>query len=232
MPRRRPPAVRARRALLVSLLLVPLVAACGGDDGDVAAERSEQMRDAAKRAGVSDEVAEVLAISARASESTFQVAYAGQDGARIVVSQDLPDRRFDVFQGDVAVSSRVLHDGVAYKCDPAPKAKPGKLTCVRSAGAIETPGVFTEDALAKFVQQVAAQKDTLAMTVDRRKIAGVPVTCLTTTPKPGTVLDGKGPGTDVLCVSDEGAQLLVDHDGERLVADHYSTTVPKGTFDV
>jgi hypothetical protein len=36
----------------------------------------------------------------------------------------------------------------------------------------------------------------------------------------------------VLCLSAEGAQLLVDHGGERLVADRYTTTVPDGTFEV
>jgi hypothetical protein len=53
-----------------------------------------------------------------------------------------------------------------------------------------------------------------------------------TTPKAGTVLDGTGPGTDTLCLSPEGAHLLVDSDGERVVADAYTTDVPDGTFDV
>ncbi len=66
------------------------------------------------------------------------------------------------------------------------------------------------------------------MTVDERTIADTHVTCVTTTPKAGTALDGTGPGTDMLCLSDEGAQLLVDHAGERLVADSYSTDGPQG----
>ncbi len=150
------------------------------------------------------------------------------------MSQAPPDRRIDVVQGEVVVSSRVLHDGVAYRCesDTAKGAEPSELTCERAAGALEEVGTFTQDALQDFIDQVEASKDELDITVDERTIADTDVTCVTTTPKAGTELDGRGPGTDVLCLSAEGAQLLVDHAGERLVADSYSTTVPKGTFDV
>jgi hypothetical protein len=230
MPTCRP--ALARSALTV-LLLATAVAGCG-DDGDGGAARTDQLRGAALAAGLGEEVADVFALAARADSATFQVTYAGDGGAGLVVSQDPPDRRIDVVQGEVVVSSRVLHDGVAYRCEAetAEGAKPGDLTCERAAGALEAVGTFTQDALQDFIDQVEASKDELSITVDERTIADTDVTCVTTTPKAGTELDGTGPGTDVLCLSDEGAQLLVDHAGERLVADSYSTTVPKGTFDV
>ena len=34
-----------------------------------------------------------------------------------------------------------------------------------------------------------------------------------------------------ICLSDEGAQLLVDTGGDRLAATSYTTKVPDGTFD-
>jgi hypothetical protein len=223
----------ARSALAGLLLAAAAVAGCGGDD-DSGAARTDQLRDAAIAAGLGEEVADVFALAARADSATFQVTYAGEDGASLVVSQDPPDRRIDVAQGEVVVSSRVLRDGVAYRCEPdtAADAAPGELTCERAAGALEEVGTFTQDALQDFIDQVEASKDELAISVDGRTIADTDVTCVTTTPKAGTELDGTGPGTDVLCLSDEGAQLLVDHAGERLVADSYSTTVPEGTFDV
>lgn len=222
-----------RPALAVVLLVGTALVACG-DDGDDGPQQADQLRAAAVEAGLSEEVADVFALAARASTSTFQVTYAGDDGARLVVSQAPPDRRVDVIQADVVVSSRVLHQGVAYRCEPdtADGADPGDLTCQRAAGALEAVGTFTDDALRAFIDQVAASKDGLTITVDIRTIADAEATCITTTPKAGTELDGTGPGTEVLCLSAEGAQLLVDHGGERLVADRYSTTVPDGTFEV
>lgn len=212
-----------------------VLAACGGGGADhVGDDRADQVRAAAQEAGLPDDVAEVLSLAARADSATFQVSYAGTEGARLVVSQAPPDKRVDVVAGALVVESRVLHDQVAYRCepDPAPDAKPGALSCERAAGALEAAGTFTDDALDAFTDQLAASKDALTITVDQRTIAGVDATCLTSTPKAGTPIDGHGPGTDVLCLSPEGAQLLVDRDGDRLVADRYTTEVPKGTFDV
>jgi hypothetical protein len=211
-----------------------LLAACSGGGDDVGGDRADQVRRAARTAGLSAEVADVLALAARAEDATFQVAYAGTDGARLLVSQEPPDRRVDVLAGDVVVESRVLHDHVAFRCevDTAKGAKPGALTCERAAGALDAAGTFTHEALRAFTDQLAASKDELTITVDTRTIADTRATCLTTTPKAGTPIEGTGPGTDVLCLSPEGAQLLVDRAGNRLVADHYSTKVPKGTFDV
>jgi hypothetical protein len=225
-----------RRLLAVAVLAGAVLAGagCGGGGSDVGDERAAQVRSAAERAGLPAEVAGVLALAARADSAAFQVAYAGDDGARLVVSQDPPDRRVDVVQGDVVVESRVLRGGVGYRCEPAPGpgAEPGELSCRRAASSLEATGTFTEEALADFTEQLAASRDGLDLLVTTRTLAGVEATCLTSTPKAGTPLDGTGPGTDELCLSKEGAQLLVDHGGQRLVADRYTTKVPKGTFDI
>jgi hypothetical protein len=222
-----------RRALGAALLAAVAFAACG-DDGGGGPDRVGQLRAAAIDAGLPPEVADVFALAAQGDEATFQVTYAGDDGARIVVSQAPPDRRIDVVQGELVLSSRVLRDGVGYRCetDTSEGAEAGALSCERGAGSLADVGGFTDEALRTFVAQVGASKDQLSITVDTREIADARATCVTTTPKAGTPLDGTGPGTDVLCLSAEGAQLLVDHAGERLVADRYSTTVPDGTFEV
>ena len=213
-------------AVLAALALV--VAGCGDDSGSVAEDRADQVRAAATDAGLPAEVAEVLALAAEGPLATFQVGYAGTEGARLVVSQAPPNRRVDVVAAGVVVESRVLRDGTAYRCQREDEA----LACERAAGGLEQPGTFTEAALADFAEQLAASRDALELTVEEREIADTPATCLVSAPKAGTPLDGTAPSTDTLCLSAEGAQLLLDAGGERLVADSYATEVPDGTFDV
>lgn len=222
------------RLAAVALSLVMATAACGGGDGDgdVGEERADQVRIAATEAGLSEAVADALALAARADDATFQVEYPGTDGARVVVSQSPPNRRVDVVQGDVVISSRVLRGDTAYACETKEGAKPGTLTCTRAAGALDAPGTFTIEALKDFADAVAASKDRLEVHVQERQVAGIQATCIVATPKEGTELDGSDPGTSELCLSPEGAQLLRDQGQERVVADEYRTEVPKGTFDV
>ena len=210
------------------------LAACGGGPS-VGDERADQVRAAAREAGLPRDVAEVLAIAARGPTSTFQITYAGTEGATLVVSQEGSNRRLDVVSGTAIVESRVLRDGVGYRCEPATGtgAKKGTLDCRRAAGDLGVTGAFTDTALATFTKELAASTSTLDLSVKRREIAGVQATCLVSAPKGGTPLDGvDDPSADTLCVSAEGAQLLVDGNGERLVADAYTTEVPDGTFDV
>jgi hypothetical protein len=218
--------VRPTAAVLATLALLALPA-CGDDGGSVADERADQVRAAAEKAGLPDDVADVLALAATGALATFQVAYAGTEGARLVVSQAPPDHRVDVITAGV-VESRVLRDGTAYRCEREADA----LRCTRAAGALERPGTFTDYALDAFTEQLADSRGALDLTVEDREIAATDATCLVTTPKAGTPLDGAALSTDTLCLSDEGAQLLLDAGGERLVADSYSTDVPEGTFEV
>ena len=221
------------RATVVAccLLAAGALTACGDDEAlSVADDRADQVRDAAHEAGLPDDVADVLAIAARGATATFQVTYAGSEGARIVVSQAPPNRRVDVVSAGEVVESRVLRDGTAYRCDLDDAGE--ELQCDRAAGSLDGPGTFTREALQDFTDQLAGLGDTLDLTVEERTIAEVEVTCLVTQPKAGSVIDPSGPGAETLCVSPEGAQLLVDAAGERLIAESYSTEVPDGTFEV
>jgi hypothetical protein len=216
--------------LVLAAALVVAVAACGDDSGSVADQRADQVRAAAEAAGLPEDVADVLALAAQGPTATFQVTYAGTEGATLVVSQAPPDRRVDVIAAGTVVESRVLRDGVAYRCDRG-EGSDAELTCERAAGDLDAPGAFTEDALDAFTEQLAASVDGLELTVEERTIAGADATCLVTQPRTGTTIDLEGPDAETLCVSPEGAQLLVDAGGDRLVADSYTTEVPEGTFE-
>jgi hypothetical protein len=214
-----------RRCLPVLLLWA---AACGGDDG-AGDRRADQVRDAAEEAGLPDDVVDVLVLAARGVGATFQVTYPGEEGTSVVISQDPPNRRVDVVAGERIVQSQVVRGGVGYRCAPPEDEPSGDLECRRSRGALDGPGSFTEEALDTFTEELAASSGDLELTVERRTIADADASCLVATPKAGPT-DGTGPGVETICLSDEGAQLLVDAAGERLVASGYTTDVPEGTF--
>lgn len=226
-------------AALVGLLAS--LAACGGDDGpSVADERTAQIREAAEAAGLDEEVIEVLELAAVGATSTFRVTFSGEQGSTIVVAQSPPDRRIDIVIGTAVVESRVLRGGVGYACTipttdttiEGQRPTPGELTCERQAGDVRTEGVFTTEALEDFTANLAASKDDVDLTVETRTIAGVEATCLISAPRAGTPLTGTEPGAETICLSPEGAQLLVDAGGQKVTATEYGTEVPAGTFDV
>ena len=220
-------------AVVLVAALASTAVGCGDDDAQVSTERSDQVRAAALEAGLPDDVADVLALAALGPTATFQVTYAGSENANIVVYQEPPNRRVDVVKSGRTVESRLLRDGVSYLCQPDAQAgAAAPLKCTRDASALSAPGAFSNKALDDFTDSLSASKGTLDLTVDERRVADTMAQCLITAPKAGTELDGTGPTVDTLCVSPEGAQLLVDVDGDRVVANAYSTDVPEGTFDV
>lgn len=226
--------MRRSRCLVGALLLLcSVVAGCGDDGGDVGGDRADQVRRAAREAGLADDVSDVLALAATGATATFQVTYGGRDGAEILVSQDPPNRRVDALTAGLIVQSQVVRDGVGYTCELPEGGQPGDpLECDRTRGAIEPQGAFTAEALTAFTDELARSRDAIDLTVETRTIAGADATCLVAAPVAGTPLDGAEPSVDTICLSPEGAQLLLDSDGERVVATAYSTEVPDGTFDV
>jgi hypothetical protein len=199
-------------------LVVLAVAAACGSDPSASDERADQIRQVAEEAGLADDVADVLALAARGIDGTYQVTYEGDDGASVVISQSPPDRRIDVVAGERVVESRVFRDGVGYRCAP-PADDPGAgLDCTRSEGALDAPGLFTEEALKAFADDLAASSDEVEVSVETRTIADTEATCLIA-------------GPDTICFSEQGAQLLLDTADDRLEASAYTTDVPEGTFE-
>ena len=199
------------------LLLLATVAACG-DDPSASDTRADQLRDVAEEAGRPADVIEVLELAARGVDGTYQVTYPGEEGASIVVSQSPPDRRIDVVAGERVVESHVFRDGVGYRCAPPPDDPAGSLACERSQSGLDAPGAFTEEALQTFAEDLAESSDRVELSVESRTIADSDATCLVA-------------GDETLCLSDEGAQLLVDSGGDLLEASSYTTDVPAHTFD-
>jgi hypothetical protein len=214
----------------VVLLLIAALGACGDNDDGATDQRAGQVRDAAEEADLPDAVVDVLVLAARGAGGTFQVTYPGEDGTSVVISQAPPDRRVDVIAGERILQSQVIRGGVGYRCTPPEDDPRGELVCRRSQGAIDAPGAFTEEALQAFTDELAASRDDLELSVEERTIAGADATCLVATPATGPG-DEQGTGVETICVSEEGAQLLVDAAGERLEASAYTTDVPQGTFD-
>jgi hypothetical protein len=210
------------------LVLLSLLAC--SDEPSASEARADQIRAAAEEAGLDDEVADVLVLAARGVDGTFQVTYPGKEGASVVVSQDPPDRRVDVVVGGQVVESRVVRAGVGYRCAPPADDPDGSLECTRTESALEAPGAFTDDALQTFTDDLIASRDEIDLAVESRTIAEVDATCLVAVPEPGPT-DANGPDVETICLSDAGAQLLVDAAGERVVAETYTTDVPDGTFD-
>jgi hypothetical protein len=235
--------VLRRLTVLSVTALAPVLtslAACGDDGPSVAEERKAQIREAGVAAGLDEEVIEVLELAAIGATSTFRLTFRGDGGSTIVVSQAPPDRRVDIVIGKEVVESRVLRDGVGYACTipttdtsaPSQRRPPAELTCERQAGDVRTEGVFSTEALEDFTANLAASKDDVDVTVETRKLAGTQATCLVSAPKAGTPLTGTEPGAETICLSSEGAQLLVDAGGQKVTATEYDSRVPKGAFDV
>lgn len=222
-----------RRILVAAVTAGLAISGCGDDRDRIAQDRVEQIRAAAEQAGLDPDVIDALALAGRGTTATFQVSYAGTGGASVVLSQDPPNRRVDVLEAGLVVESQVVRDGVAYRCTLAAGARPGdRLACARTQGAVQAPGAFSEEALVAFGDALVSSAGDFDLRVERRVIADVDATCLVAAPVAGRPLDGSGPGVDTICLSPQGAQLLVDVGGERLVADGYSRTVPAGTFDL
>ena len=204
--------------MLVGVLALLAATVACSDDPSPADARADQVREAAEEAGLSDDVIDVLELAARGVEGTFQVTYPGEDGASLVVSQAPPDRRIDVVVGERVVESRVLRDGVGYRCAPPSDDPVGSLDCTRSESGLPEPGGFSEEAIDAFTDDLIDSGDDIELSVEPRTIADAHATCLVA-------------GPDTICLSDEGAQLLIDSGDDRLEATAYTTDVPDGTFD-
>jgi hypothetical protein len=223
--------VRRLSPALVALVLLVTGPACGKDD--VESTRAKQIRTAAEEAGLDDDVIEVLVLASKGPSATYQVTYPGEGTTELVVSQSPGRHRVDVVAAGRIVQSTVIRNGTAYTCAPPKDDPEGALDCDRSSGTVgDSIGVFDDEALDQFTADLGKADDATTISVESREVAGVEVQCIRSHPKTGSPSDGTGPTDETLCLSDEGAPLLVDAGTDRLQASGYSTTVPDGTFDV
>ena len=217
-----------RSATVLAVIAALLLGACGDDDSG--GQRAEQARTAALDAGLSDEVADVLALAARGATATYQATYPGaDDGTTLVVANRPPDRRVDVLRGDDVVEVRLVVDGEALECRPDERS--GRIeSCTRTDALVEPPGLFRGEALDRLTGSLADRKDDFDFRVVDDRVAGADARCLRTVRKPG-----RGNRSDLgergeICVSMEGVLLRVELGGEALEATDYATEIPDGTF--
>lgn len=220
------------------VVVAALLAACGGDaDEDLAetrAQRADQARTAALDAGLGEDVAEFLALAARAEVTTYRVRYPGPtDGTELVVTNRPPDRRVDVIAGGEVTEVRLVTEGEAFECAPAdadgaPDGSP-ELACERTDALVEPPGVFSESAIADLRDALAERLDDYTFELETSPIAGIEARCLITRLRPGRD-DARLGEQGTICVSAEGALVLVDQGDERLEALDYGTDVDDRAF--
>ena len=217
-----------RSAVALAVTVALLVGACGGD-GSPGDRRAEQARAAALDAGLSDEVADFLALAARGATATYQATYPGaDDGTTLVVANRPPDRRVDVLRGDDVVEVRLVVEGEALEC--LPDERSGHIeSCTRTDALVEPPGLFRREALERLAESLADRRDDFEFRVVDERVAGADARCLLTVRKEGRRRSDLGRRGEI-CVSPDGVLLRVEQAGEVLEATEYTTEIPAGTF--
>lgn len=228
------PPFRRRWQLLISLAVLAVLglSGCGDDDPTTALAdaRADQARRAAVHAGLDDEVADFLALAARGAAATYQVTYPGpRPGTELVIANRPPDRRIDVVDGGEVREVRLVLAGEAFSC-ARPAGSEDFAPCERVDAIADPLGRFGDGAIDKLTEALRAGATDFALEIETRAIAGVEATCLVTRILAGHETPELGEGSS-LCVSPEGALLLVDQDDERLEATDYGTEVADGTFE-
>jgi hypothetical protein len=205
----------------VAIILLVLCAACGSHPDAshrAAAGRENQARDLARRAGLSVDVQDFLVRYASAAANRFEVTYApSATGTTVVLVQDPPRRRVDLVTPPVTRSVFVTKDGT-FDC----ALDNQKWTCQKSAQQESPPGLLAPADVQRTVTQLQSSKADYTFKVTDRKVAATSARCLLITPR-RSAPPGSTPST--LCLSSQGAVLLVEGAGTPLRAARYSTSV-------
>jgi hypothetical protein len=207
------------RACVVAVVLAVVAVACGRHESPTektAHAREKQARDVARQAGLSAPVQDFLALYASAAGHRFSVTYGpSAAGTSVVLVQDPPRRRVDVVAPPVTRSVFVTREGT-YECALADT----KWSCQQASQQEGPPGLLAPADIARTAAELKAARTNYTFKVTSRKVAKVDTQCLATTPRPG--VSGAG---STLCLSGEGAVLLVEGAGNPLRAVRYSTDV-------
>ena len=204
----------------VAIVAAVLLAACGGG-GDSASDQGKSIADAA---GLPKDVGDFFALATTGLNATYRVTLDTVDKAgkpvQVTTTQRPPEVRFDAFHADGSIDSTFATGGKRYQCAQTNGAwQCGELGPTDPIGEVFDPKTVS-DIVAKLQQQAGAYD----FRVETRTLAGVSARCLVTTPKTGS----SQPAT--MCLSPEGAILLVDVPTGTITASAYSTTIPDDAF--
>ena len=198
------------------MLLVLLALVACGDDGSASDAREDQVREAAEEAGLPDEVVDVLELAARGVDGTFQVTYAGRGrhlaGDLAGAAQPAHrrgGRRAAGREPGVPRRRRLPLRTTRRTIPPARSSAPRAESALGRSGAVHRGG---DGGVHRRPDRVARRARPVRGDADRSPTSTP--TCLVAAPKPGPT-DGTGPDVETICLSDEGAQLLVDAAGDR-----------------
>lgn len=206
--------------VLVAVAAVAIHQLTGHQDSPTeraAATRARQARQVAKKAGLPTAVQDLLARAAGAVGQRFTVTYRTGPDTTATLIQRPPSKRVDetVGQGDAAVTrSLIVNDTGSFSC----LRQAGRWTCRRATTAPADIGAFTPDEIKATVDRLVSQRAQFRFAVTRRRLAGADATCLVTTERHPTAQ----PATGRLCISPEGAPLLVDGAGGHIEAIAYA----------
>jgi hypothetical protein len=217
-----PPGVfRPTAALIVALALAG--GACDGGQSATeraAKTRSDQARQVARRAGLPAAVQDFLARYAASAAKSFTVNYAPDpDGTTIVLTQAPPDRRLDLVRGGVTESFFATQQG-SFDCVLRGRA----WTCTSTSTEAGQLAPLAPADVDRTVAALQASKASFTFRVVDRRVAGTRTSCLETVPKTGAG-GAASTGPTSLCISPEGAPLLVQGQATQLRATRYTTEV-------
>jgi hypothetical protein len=170
-------------------------------------------------------VQDLLARAAGAVGQSFTVTYRTTQGTTATLTQRPPFKRVDESEGNgtaAIVRTLIVNRDGSFSCI----RRQGSWTCQRAAGAPATLGTFTPSELKATVDRLASQRAEFRFEVVPRRVAGVKATCLITTPVAATA--GSSSGT--LCISAQGAPLLVNGSAGRLEATSYKASARAQAF--
>lgn len=179
------------------------------------------MAEAAREAGLDDDVVDLLADAARA-DGTYRVAY-DLEGQQLVVTQRPPDRRIDTVAEDGTVDAVVTVAGTTHACTRPANAE---WRC-EELGRAPDEGVFTPDAVAELAGALASSAGDYDLSIEERTVAGAVARCLVAQPStPAAGAEG------TFCIADSGAVLLVERPAGTIRATEYASEVEADAFEL
>jgi len=217
------------RRVIVVLLGVTLfgVAGCGGHTQS----KADQGKAIAEQAGLAPDVASFFALATAGSSATYRATVETTDTTgkplQLTTTQRPPDSRFDAFHADGTVDSTINVSGHSYQCTMAANHWDcGDLGVTPTTSAQVFNPTIVQSAIDKF----RARANDYDFRTEDRQLVGITTRCLITTRKPGHDQDSSLGASATLCLSPEGAVLLVETPSGSITATSYTTTIPNDAF--
>jgi hypothetical protein len=209
------------------LLVLLGVAACGASTQT----KADQGRSIAEEAGLAPDVAAFFALATNGATATYRSTIETSDATgkplQVTTTQRPPDTRFDVFQADGTIDSTISVSGRTYQCTmTANHWDCGEIGPSPSKNA----HVFNPATVQSAIDGFRQRANDYDFRVEEREMVDITARCLITTRKPGREQDPSLGASATLCLSPEGAVVLVDVPSGSIKATAYSTTIPADAF--